>query len=316
MAKPIEADVVLSCSESLPAVDVWLVIDVLRAMTVIVRWFELGGAELYPADSPDSARRLAQSLSQDGLSTLLMGEENAIAPQGFDLGNSPLELTKELAVSRPQAVMATTNGTRSLLKAAATGVPVLAACLRNVPAALDYALLRGSRIGLLCAGRKGRPAWDDTLCAGFMLSLLQQKHPDLRLADSARLALLTWQSSRDLRASLASADHAVFLNCIGYGADIAFACETDATDVVPELHELPDGDGMRAVLRRVPADALPPRSRFAPPRSDSAASGTSQAARPQTELPRFASLLQYAQSDADHLFLGGSRRKKYGRSRP
>ena len=82
MAKPIEADVVLSCSESLPAVDVWLVIDVLRATTVIVRWFELGGTELYPVDSPDSARRLAQSLSQDGLSPLLMGEENAIAPQG------------------------------------------------------------------------------------------------------------------------------------------------------------------------------------------------------------------------------------------
>ena len=35
MAKPIEADVVLSCSESLPAVDVWLVIDVLRAMRPI-----------------------------------------------------------------------------------------------------------------------------------------------------------------------------------------------------------------------------------------------------------------------------------------
>ena len=43
MAKPIEADVVLSCGEHLPAVDVWMVIDVLRATTVIVRWFELGG---------------------------------------------------------------------------------------------------------------------------------------------------------------------------------------------------------------------------------------------------------------------------------
>ena len=62
MAKPVEADVVLSCSEHLPTVDVWLVIDVLRATTVIVRWFELGGRELYPTDTPDAARRLAHDL--------------------------------------------------------------------------------------------------------------------------------------------------------------------------------------------------------------------------------------------------------------
>ena len=311
MAKPVEADVVLSCSEHLPAVDVWLAVDVLRATTVIVRWFELGGLELYPADTPDSARRLAHSLNQDGLNPLLMGEENAIAPQGFDLGNSPLDLTRELVSARPHAVMATTNGTRALLKAAATGVPVLAACIRNAPAALDCALSRGSRIGILCSGRKGRPAWDDTLCAGLLLSLLQRSHPDLRLADSARLALLTWNASHDLQTSLASADHAVFLNRIGYGADIAFACQQDATDVVPELHEIPEGDGMRAVLRRVPQDALRPRLRFAAPTPAPAASRV----RPREDAHRFAPLLQYAQSDADHLFLGGTRHRKNGRVR-
>ena len=138
-------------------------------------------------------------------------------------------------------------GTKALLRAAETGVPVFAACIRNASSALGCALSRGSRIGLLCSGRKGRPAWDDTLCAGLLLSLLQRQHPGLRLADSARLALLTWQSSRDLRASLSGADHAVFLDRVGYGADIAFACIPNATEAVPELHELPDGDGMRAV---------------------------------------------------------------------
>ena len=314
MAKPIEVDVVLSCSEHLPAVDVWLVIDVLRATTVIVRWFELGGSELYPVENPDLARRLAQSLGQEGLSPILMGEENAIAPQGFDLGNSPLELTRERVTARPHAVMATTNGTKALLRAAETGVPVFAACIRNASTALDCALSRGARIGVLCAGRKGRPAWDDTLCAGLLLSLLQQRSPDLRLADSARLALLTWQTARGLQASLAGSDHAIFLNRIGYGADIAFACEQDAADVVPELYELPDGDGMRAVLRRVPADAL--RSRPAPPRPIPAPSAPVRGGEPQRGTQGFASLLQYAQNDADHLFWGGNRHKRAGRNRP
>nr|WP_315103235.1 2-phosphosulfolactate phosphatase [uncultured Fretibacterium sp.] len=315
MAKPVEADVVLSCNEHLPTVDVWLVIDVLRATTVIVRWFELGGRELYPADTLDAARRLAHDLEQEGRKPLLMGEENTIAPQGFDLGNSPLDLTRELAAARVCAVMATTNGTKALLRAAETGVPVFAACIRNASSALGCALSRGARIGLLCSGRKGRPAWDDTLCAGLLLSLLQRQHPGLRLADSARLALLTWQSSRDLRASLSGADHAVFLDRVGYGADIAFACIPNATEAVPELHELPDGDGMRAVLRRVPPDAMGPRLRTALPLPEPATVEAPRAERAQAAPNRFASLLQYAKSDADHLFLGGNRHKKSGRAR-
>lgn len=315
MAKPVEADVVLSCSEHLPSVDVWLVLDVLRATTMIVRWFELGGVELYPAEGPDAARRLAHSLTQEGVTPILMGEENAIAPQGFDLGNSPLDLTKELITDRPHAVMATTNGTKALLKAASTGTPVLAACIRNASAALDCAQSRGARIGILCSGRKGRPAWDDTLCAGLLLAELQRRCPDLRLADSARLALLTWQTSHDLQASLASADHAVFLNRIGYGADIAFACQPDATDVVPELHELPEGDGMRAVLRRVPADAFSLRSRSVHSQSLAVSTASSRNNRPQAPQDGFATLLQYAQSDADHLFWGGKRNKKPGKIR-
>ena len=316
MAKPVEADVVLSCNEHLPTVDVWLVIDVLRATTVIVRWFELGGRELYPTDTPDAARRLAHDLEQEGRNPLLMGEENAITPQGFDLGNSPLDLTRELAAARACAVMATTNGTKALLRAAGTGVPVFAACIRNASSALGCALSRGSRIGLLCSGRKGRPSWDDTLCAGLLLSLLQRRHPGLRLADSARLALLTWQSSRnDLQASLAGADHAVFLDRVGYRADIAFACIPDAVEAVPELHEVPHGDGMRAVLRCVPPDAMGPRLGTALPLPEPAPVGPPRMERAQTAQNRFASLLQYTKSDADHLFLGGNRHKKSGRAR-
>ena len=316
MAKPIEADVVLSCGEHLPAVDVWMVIDVLRATTVIVRWFELGGGDLFPVGSVEAARRLARALASEGAAPLLMGEENGIPPQGFDLGNSPLDLTRDLIRERPRAVMATTNGTKALLRAAETGVPVFAVCIRNALSALGCALSRGSRIGLLCSGRKGRPAWDDTLCAGLLLSLLQRRHPGLRLADSARLALLTWQSSRnDLRASLSGADHAVFLDRVGYGADIAFACIPDASEAVPELHESPDGDGMRAVLRRVPSDAMGPRLRAAPPLPEPAPVGPPRTERAPAAPNRFASLLQYAKSDADHLFLGGNRHKKSGRTR-
>lgn len=261
MARSVEADVVLACGEHLPAVDVWMVIDVLRATTVIVRWSELGGGDLYPVESVGAARRLARELAAGKTPPLLMGEENAIPPQGFDLGNSPLDLTREIVQARGRAVMATSNGTAALLAAAATGTPVVAACIRNASAALDHALSIGPRVGLLCSGRKRRPAWDDTLCAGIILDDLRTRHPDVVLADSARLALLAWRSSPDILPSMETADHAVFLDKIGYGPDVAFACERDATTVVPVLHEEPEGDGMRAVLRAV---RLPARPRTAP----------------------------------------------------
>jgi phosphosulfolactate phosphohydrolase-like enzyme len=178
-----------------------------------------------------------------------MGEQNAVAPPGFDLGNSPFDITRELAQKYTCAVMSTTNGTKALLKAASMGVPVLAACARNAFYALDLALSKGQRVGILCSGRKGRPAWDDTLCAGLLIARLTENFPDARLADSARLALLAWKNAKNFVSSLRTADHAVFLDKIGFGRDVVFAAEVDAARTVPELHELPDGEGMRAVLR-------------------------------------------------------------------
>jgi len=257
MPNPVQVEVVLSNSESLPVVDVWLVIDVLRASTVIVNWFAAGGGELYPTDSVASARLLAERLTQEGKvekAPILMGEQDAVAPPGFDLGNSPLEITETLVQETPCAVMATTNGTVAMLKAASTGVPVLIACARNALAALSLALSKGRRIGILCSGRKGRPAWDDTLCAGLLISHLVERFSDIHLSDSARLALLTWRNSADFKASLRSAEHAIFLEKIGFGDDITFVGEINAARVVPELCEYPDGDDMRAVLKPAKLD--------------------------------------------------------------
>jgi 2-phosphosulfolactate phosphatase len=249
MSKPVQVEVILSLSEYLPAVDVWLIVDILRASTMIVSWFASGGGDLYPAVSVEDARNLTASLRKEGKKPLLMGEQNAIAPQGFDLGNSPLSITPELIRNFSCAVMATTNGTKAMLKAASTGTPVLVACARNAFAALDTALSKGRRIGIFCSGRKGRPSWDDTLCAGLFVAYLMEHFPDTRLADGARLAHLAWRGSKDFKSSLKTADHAVFLEKVGYGEDIAFAAEIDAVRVVPELFELSDGEEMRTVLR-------------------------------------------------------------------
>lgn len=239
MAESYEADLVFSCGEGnyLPSADVWLVIDILRATTVITRWFELGGTELYPVKTPDNARELVQELKDRGSTPLLMGEVNGIPPEGFDAGNSPIELTYDIVRGHYCGVMSTTNGTVALSEAASTGCPVIAASFRNYSACLDYALTIGKRIGLMCSGRKSRPSWEDTLCAGAIIERLGERG-EVLMSDSARMSLTLWQN-RDvnLEKFIRLSTHAKYLEQIGYNDDISFSCQSDVSTVVPVLSE-------------------------------------------------------------------------------
>ena len=239
MAESYEADLVFSCGEGnyLPSADVWLVIDILRATTVITRWFELGGTELYPVKTPDDARELVQELKDRGSTPLLMGEVNGIPPEGFDAGNSPIELTYDIVRGHYCGVMSTTNGTVALSEAASTGCPVIAASFRNYSACLDYALTIGKRIGFLCSGRKSRPSWEDTLCAGAIIERLGERG-EVLMSDSARMSLTLWQN-RDvnLEKFIRLSTHAKYLEQIGYNDDISFSCQSDVSTVVPVLSE-------------------------------------------------------------------------------
>jgi 2-phosphosulfolactate phosphatase len=249
MGESLRIEALLSPDEPLPRVDAWLVIDILRATTVMTSWFAEGGSELYPVGSVEDARLLRESLRQKGERPLLMGERNAVAPEGFDMGNSPLDITPQRVEAYTCAVMATTNGTKAILRAAETGAPVLVACARNASAAVDLALAKSSRsenhLGILCSGREGRAAWDDALCAGLLVSRLLKRRWGASLSDGARLAYLTWAGWENFEASLRTADHAVFLEGIGLGADVAFAAKIDATDVVPQVKK----SGGRVFLR-------------------------------------------------------------------
>lgn len=266
MAENYEADLVFAGGGNyLPSADVWIVIDVLRATTVMTRWFELGGTELYPVKTPDEARQMVQELRGRGSSPLLMGEVNGIPPEGFDMGNSPLDLNYDVIREHYCGVMSTTNGTGALLEAESSGCPVMAVSFRNYSACLDYALTIGTRIGILCSGRKHRPSWEDTLCAGAVVEGLL-RHGEVIMSDSARIALTLWQNSgSDTESCVRKSNHAQYLTQIGYSNDISFACEIDASTVVPMLA----GNEERTVLRAVSGSARPyQRDNIAPKKAD------------------------------------------------
>ncbi len=89
-----------------------LVIDVLRAATTIVTALGNGAKAVLPASGADEAIRLSNNLERDDI--LLAGEQGYERIDGFQCGNSPLEMTPE-KVAGMTLVLTTTNGTAALL---------------------------------------------------------------------------------------------------------------------------------------------------------------------------------------------------------
>ena len=249
--KMFQIEVALSISEPLPAVDVWLVLDLLRASSTIVTWFEHGGKKIYPEPTVDEARALKEKMLENSVSPFLMGEVSALPPDGFDAGNSPLEINTSVVKQHPTAIMTTSNGTKAIIKALSTGAAVYIACARNALYAIDSALNHGHCIGVLCAGQNGRPAVDDTICAGLIVDRLCRFLPNYIMSDGADIALKMWKTARSsFENNVKASTHAKYLSKIGFNGDISFACERDSAAYVPEVKEVSDycESGLRAVI--------------------------------------------------------------------
>ena len=218
-----------SLSPDLPEADACLVIDLFRATTTLVSFFTHGGLRCLPVETVDEARALRASL---GPLWILAGERDALPPEGFDLGNSPRAFAGMKPARWEGMVMTTTNGTRGLLKAAKCGGTVLVACGLNAGAAASRALQFGDRITILCCGQEGKPALEDSICAGLLVERLLLLRPGLSLERGARTVLEAWcRAGRKLEAAKRSL-HARRLREIGFSEDLDFCCRLDATGIV------------------------------------------------------------------------------------
>src|SRR5438105_11765612 len=165
-------DVALLPPADPPLTQTCLVVDVLRATSVMAVLFGRGLEALYPVAGVDAARALRKRLVGDGgAHVLLCGEVNSLPPPGFDFGNSPGEFARMPALPAPRAVIATTNGTPALLACARAPLVVAAAPL-NAAAAIALALRAGHDVLVVCSGLRGSPADDDLLAAGLLAERL------------------------------------------------------------------------------------------------------------------------------------------------
>jgi 2-phosphosulfolactate phosphatase len=207
---------------------VFVVIDVLRATTTIIEALSNGCTDVIPVVTVDGAFDLAKRLPRKD--TLIGGERGGLKVDGFDVGNSPREYTRDL-VSGKRVILTTTNGTKALQSVAGCE-HVLVAGFTNVQAVVQRCIALKADPVMVPAGGKGRFSLEDVVCGGMMMDLLGKE--GAALTDGARASRILYKAfDRDLLEMARSCEHGRELIRLGLEEDLAFCVQTNVSSSVP-----------------------------------------------------------------------------------
>ena len=208
-----------------------VVIDVFRASTTITAALAGGARFVLPVADVEQAMKLAEPYAENEV--LLGGERECQRIEGFQLGNSPREYTREVVAGKV-IIFTTTNGTRAL-NAAKDAATVIVGGFVNFSAVAD-AVAGHEAVTILCAGNNGRLSLEDFACAGGLVARLARK--ESQLDDAALAARAAYKNLKtDLVRTLVATEHALRLADLGFRADLDFALKVDSLPVVPRLNE-------------------------------------------------------------------------------
>jgi 2-phosphosulfolactate phosphatase len=177
-----------------------VVVDVLRATTVMIHALAAGSVAVIPCGEIDDAKAVAARLPAG--KAMLAGERQGLPIPGFDLGNSPGDFTPAVCQGKT-LVMTTTNGTRAIL-ASLEAERVYVASFANLRATADEIAVQflkkdhGRSVHIVCAGTEGFISLEDSLLAGaltaWIAALSVSQYPEgQRLGnDEALIVLSQW----------------------------------------------------------------------------------------------------------------------------
>jgi 2-phosphosulfolactate phosphatase len=159
-----------------PRAQLGIVVDVMRATSTIAQALAVGYRRVLCCAEIDDALALRAELGDEAITG---GEREAKRIESFDAGASPREFREPRAET---LILSTTNGTRSIVAAAASCEEVVLGALLNLDAVSAYARERGEDMAVLCAGYKGAFAIDDAYCAGRIVRLVGGEQTDAAIA--------------------------------------------------------------------------------------------------------------------------------------
>jgi 2-phosphosulfolactate phosphatase len=162
----VRIDVAFTPSEEGSA-PVGIVVDVVRATSSIAQALAAGYERVLCCREIDEANALRRELGDEAV---VGGERDGVVVSGFDVGASPREFAG--GPRAPTLILSTTNGTATILAAAARCETVLVGSLLNLDAVCAAARAAGGDVAIVCAGYKGAFALDDAFCAGRLVATL------------------------------------------------------------------------------------------------------------------------------------------------
>lgn len=210
-----------------------VVIDVLRASTVIVNALNNGAKEIIPVSSMEFAMK--HSANAFGGISILGGERNTKKIDGFTLGNSPLEYSEE-NVSGKSIVYFTTNGSKSIVKAKFSA-NLLISSFNNLNAIAKHLITLKEDVQILCAGSSGMFCMEDTVCAGKLIEEIKTLGEEVDISDAGRACYELYKVfGQDIYKMLCETEHGKVLLENGFGDDIKLCAEINIIDAVPFYH--------------------------------------------------------------------------------
>ncbi|MEX2641112.1 MAG: 2-phosphosulfolactate phosphatase [Balneolales bacterium] len=201
-----------------------VVIDVLRACSTIVTALNNGARSIVPVGDMNTAGQIAMNL--DPTSYVMCGERDGEKIEGYHLGNSPYEYTRDV-VGGKTLIFNTTNGTRAITKCTQAG-KVIIGCFLNLKAVINELKSAGGEIILICAGWKNRISLEDMLCAGAIIHGLTGGRLSLKSTDGAKVAFGLYEKyGKNIPEVVETSNHASRLQNLNSTKDVAYCTRLD-----------------------------------------------------------------------------------------
>ena len=153
-----------------------VVVDLLRATTVISVAFENGVSSIIPVKTLNEAIKYKNQKNH-----IIAAERNTLPIEGFDYGNSPYHYLNS-NIHDKTLVLTTTNGTKAIHLAKYH--KVITASFVNISAVTDYLIKENNDIIVLCSGWKGYFNLEDSIFAGALCKRLLDSNNFIANCDS------------------------------------------------------------------------------------------------------------------------------------
>jgi 2-phosphosulfolactate phosphatase len=203
-----------------------VVVDILRATSVMVTAMAYGACEIFPVATLEEA----QGYLDKGF--LCAAERGGAQVEGFPLDNSPFSYMND-KIKDQAIVITTTNGTLAISRST-QAEQVLVGAFLNIGALKNYIEKQEKDVIVHCAGWKGKTNMEDSLFAGALVDALKESHDFA--CDTPQLVLHYYLSvQNNLTATVKMSSHAKRLNKLHVIKDIEFCMGHSTYDVVPIL---------------------------------------------------------------------------------